>query len=94
VLGFSDEQFAAQQPSMAAFMMKSEADRPAMVQWAISSDRRVMAQATYDVMTMDARPGLAAMTTPVTVLYAFDEAMSTPGRTVTGAPRLPDSATD
>lgn len=83
VLGFTDEQFAAQQPSMAAFMMKSEKDRPAMVQWATSSDRRVMAQATYDVMTMDARPGLSAMTTPVTVLYAFDEAMSTPGRTVT-----------
>lgn len=83
ILGFSDEQFAASQPGMAAFMMKSEKDRPSMVQWAVTSDRRAMAQATYDIMTMDARPGLPAMTTPVTVLYAFDESMSTPGRTIT-----------
>jgi len=85
ILGWTDEQFAAAQPRNAAFMMKSEADRPSMVDWAIRSDRRVMAQATWDVMTTDARPGLAAMTTPVTVLYAFDESMSTPGRPVTGA---------
>lgn len=83
ILGQSDEQFAAGQPAMAAFMMKSEKDRPAMVRWAVASDRRAMAQATYDIMTMDARPGLAAMTTPVTVLYAFDSSMSTPGREVT-----------
>ena len=83
ILGQTDEQFAASQPGMAAFMMKSEKDRPAMIRWAVTSDRRAMAQATYDIMTMDARPGLAAMTTPVTVLYAYDTSMSTPGREVT-----------
>lgn len=82
ILGWTDAQFAAAQPRNAAFFMKSEADRPALVDWAVQSDRRVMAQATYDVMTTDARPGLAAMRTPVTVLYAWDASMSTPGREV------------
>ncbi len=36
------------------------------------SDRRAVAAALRDVMTTDARPGLAAMTTPVTALYAMD----------------------
>jgi len=82
ILGWSDEQFAAAQPQNARFMMKSEKDRPSMVDWAVRSDRRVMAQVTWDVMTTDARPALPAMATPVTVLYAYDASMSTPARLV------------
>jgi pimeloyl-ACP methyl ester carboxylesterase len=83
ILGWTDAQFAAAQPRNAAFFMKTEAARAQLVDWAIHTDRRVMAQATWDIMTTDARPGLAAMTTPVTVLYAYDTTMSTPGREVT-----------
>jgi pimeloyl-ACP methyl ester carboxylesterase len=36
------------------------------------SDRHAMASAIRDVMTTDARPGLAAMTTPVWAVYAAD----------------------
>ena len=38
----------------------------------MKSDRHALAAALKDVMTTDARPGLAAMTTPVTALYASD----------------------
>ena len=38
----------------------------------MASDRHAVAAAIRDVMTTDARPGLAAMTTPVTALYAAD----------------------
>jgi pimeloyl-ACP methyl ester carboxylesterase len=34
-----------------------------------------MARAMYDVMTTDLRPGLASVGTPVTVVYARDDAM-------------------
>jgi pimeloyl-ACP methyl ester carboxylesterase len=85
ILGWNDQQFAASQPQNAAFFVKTPAEQPQLVDWAVHSDRRVMAQATWDVMTTDARPGLAAMTTPVTVLYAYDPSMSTPGREVTPA---------
>lgn len=53
-------------------MARDPAIRAAMVEWTLSSDVRAVASAFVDVMTTDARPGLAAMTTPVTVLYAMD----------------------
>jgi pimeloyl-ACP methyl ester carboxylesterase len=43
-----------------------------MVEWSMASDRQAMASAIRDVMTTDARPGLAAMTTPVWAVYAAD----------------------
>ena len=43
-----------------------------MVEWSMTSDRKAFAAAMTDVMTTDARPGLAAMTLPVTALYAAD----------------------
>ena len=43
-----------------------------MVEWSMATDRQAMAAAIRDVMTTDARPGLAAMTTPVWALYASD----------------------
>ena len=38
----------------------------------MASDRQAMASAIRDVMTIDARPGMAAMTTPVWAVYASD----------------------
>lgn len=53
-------------------MAREPAVREAMVDWTTSSDVRAVASAFFDVMTTDARRGLAAMTTPVTALYATD----------------------
>jgi pimeloyl-ACP methyl ester carboxylesterase len=38
----------------------------------MASNRQAMASAIREVMTTDARPGLAAMTTPVWAVYASD----------------------
>lgn len=53
-------------------MARDPAIRQAMVDWTLRSDIRAVASAFADVMTTDARPGLPAMTTPVTALYAMD----------------------
>jgi pimeloyl-ACP methyl ester carboxylesterase len=66
------DQFAAGQQRTAATLVLTPALRQTMIDWSLASDRKVMARAMYDVMTTDARSGLAAMTTPVTVLYAWD----------------------
>lgn len=64
--------YRVQQERTAGGMMRNEAGRAAMVEWSMTSDRRAMASAIRDVMTTDARPGLAAMTTPVWAVYAAD----------------------
>ena len=53
-------------------MTRDPALRERLVDWTTGSDRRAMASAMRDVLLTDARPGLAAMTTPVTALYAAD----------------------
>lgn len=62
----------AAQTAGAAGLARDPATRTAMVDWALASDRQALATAIAEVMTTDARPGLAAMTTPVTALYAAD----------------------
>lgn len=49
--------------------------REEVADWTIASDRAVLAQAMYEVMTTDMRGELAAVQTPLTVLYAYDGAM-------------------
>lgn len=66
----SDEDFLAGQRRTAAGMSRTPAERERIVQWSLATDRHAFAAAMRDVMTTDARPGLAAMTTPVTALYA------------------------
>ena len=64
--------FRAQQTQAAQGLARDPAMRETMVDWSMASDRRAVAAALTDVMTTDARPGLATMTTPVTALYAVD----------------------
>lgn len=78
VTGMDDQAFAAGQQGTAAAMVRTPGLRPTMVDWSVRSDRGVMARAVHDVMITDARPGLAAMTTPVTVLYAWAPEMGAP----------------
>jgi pimeloyl-ACP methyl ester carboxylesterase len=70
--------FAQGQQRTAATLVLTPGLRQTMVDWSLASDRAVMSQAMYEGMTTDARPGLAAMTTPVTVLYAWDASMGVP----------------
>ena len=72
ILGADEAGFRAQQAQTAVGMARDPATREAMVEWSMATDRQAMAAAIRDVMTTDARPGLAAMTTPVWALYASD----------------------
>lgn len=72
ILSADEAAFRVQQQQTAVGMMRDEAGRSAMVDWSIASDRQAMASAISEVMTTDARPGLAAMTTPVWAVYASD----------------------
>lgn len=68
----SDEDFLASQRQTANGMSRNPTERERIVQWSLATDRHALGAAMRDVMTTDARPGLAAMTTPVTALYASD----------------------
>lgn len=72
VLAADAASFEAQQTQTGIGLARDPATREAMVRWSLATDRRAMAAALRDVMTTDLRPGLAAMTTPVTALYAAD----------------------
>lgn len=72
ILAADEAAFRAQQGQTAASLARDPAMREHIIDWSMASDRRAFAAAMSDVMTTDARPGLAVMTTPVTALYATD----------------------
>ena len=72
ILGVEDAAFRSMQVQAAQGLARDPATRRLMVDWSLASDRRALAAAMGEVMTTDVRPGLAAMTTPVTALYAKD----------------------
>src|SRR5690606_36165611 len=72
ILNADEAAFRIQQERTAVGMMRDEAGRAAMVDWSMASNRQAMASAIREVMTTDARPDLAAMTTPVWAVYASD----------------------
>jgi len=72
MLAADEATFRAQQAQGAIGLARDPAMREAMVEWSMATDRRAMAAAMSEVMTTDARPGLAAMTTPVWAVYASD----------------------
>ncbi len=72
ILAADEAGFASQQGQTAIGLARDPATREAMVEWSMASDRQAMARAIGEVMTTDARPGLATMTTPVWAVYASD----------------------
>lgn len=73
ILTADNAAFRTSQEASAQGLSRDASTRSAMVDWSMNSDRRALASAIREVMTTDARPGLAAMTTPVTALYAADD---------------------
>lgn len=74
MVGMADEAYAAQQPAMLASLVKNEGARGEVLQWSLASDRKIAAEAMYEDMVTDMRPRLAAMKTPLTIVYAVNEA--------------------
>jgi pimeloyl-ACP methyl ester carboxylesterase len=71
-------QVQAMQTATIARLVKTASARPAVVAAAGSSDRSVVAQATYDIMTTDLRPELTRIRAPLTVVYAYDPVYGIP----------------
>ncbi len=65
--------------SQAGFLSKSVTGRTKVARWTRKSDSRVVAQALYDDMLTDVRPGLAKIKVPVSVLYAEDASVMAAG---------------
>ena len=72
ILGADEAAFRTQQEATAKVLSRTPDEQTRIVAWSMVSDRHAVASAMKDVMTTDARPGLAVMTTPATALYAAD----------------------
>lgn len=68
----SQEDYDRDQQRFLRILVKSPEGREAATEWAMTSDKSVVARASYDDMTTDLRPELHDIKCPVTVLYAWD----------------------
>ncbi|HHU7640074.1 TPA: alpha/beta fold hydrolase [Escherichia coli] len=82
ILAQSPEQFVAYQKTSIARLAKTEAVRPALVAAGLSSDRKTIADAVYELMTTDLRPELASIKAPIEIVYAYDALFGVPAARV------------
>jgi len=64
-------------PQMKA-MSKDPATQLMVAQWGAISDRTVVGRAMYDDLTLDLRPGLASITTPIVLVYPDNTPLGVP----------------
>lgn len=76
--GLDDQEFERQARSSVRILTKSDEKKELLLKWSKQSDRKVYAKYLGELMTYDARPELKTIRCPVTVLYAYDEAMGVP----------------
>ena len=89
MLAAPDTAYAQSQTASVANLVKSEAARARVLQWALESDRRVVATAMHEDLIDDARARLPLVEIPVTIVYAYDPAM---GRAAAAVDELYSSA--
>ena len=82
LLNASQDDFAHQQQQGMARLVKTESVREQLVNASLHSDRQTLADATFDIMTLDLRPQLPSIQVPVTVLYAWDPLYGIPAAQV------------
>ncbi|HEX3626637.1 MAG TPA: alpha/beta hydrolase [Verrucomicrobiae bacterium] len=68
----SQDSYARDQKKFIRILVKSPAGRDLATDWAVDSDKSVVAQATYEDLTTDMRPQLQNLKIPVTILYPWD----------------------
>ncbi|WP_039028587.1 alpha/beta fold hydrolase [Leclercia adecarboxylata] len=78
ILAQSPQEFEAFQKASIARLAKTEAVRPALVAAGLSSDRRTIADAVYELMVTDLRPELGRIRAPIEVVYAYDALFGVP----------------
>lgn len=82
IIAMAPDAFAAQQAATAPRFVKSPEGQKLVLDWSKASSQPVVARAMYDLLTTDARGELAAIKTPVTLLYAFDGTLGFPAEMV------------
>jgi len=95
MLSETQEAYAQGEREILRSLVKSPEGLKAATQWAITSDKSVVARAMYEDMTTDIRPRLHEIKTPVTMLHPWDASTSMPQAAVDGLYResfvaLPD----
>jgi len=68
----SEERYERDEKRFLRILVKSDDGRKLATGWAVTSDKSVVAWATYDDMTTDLRPQLQNIKIPVTILYPWD----------------------
>ena len=63
------EAFKAQQAAGTARLVTSPADQAKVLDWSMTSDRRVLAESFYEDLTIDLRPDLDAIPTPAVLIF-------------------------
>jgi pimeloyl-ACP methyl ester carboxylesterase len=69
---------SAQAEQQMKSMVTAPADAAKVMGWSAASDRHAVAYAMADDMTLDLRPGLAAVQTPVTLFYPDNTSLGAP----------------
>lgn len=82
LLSATDAQFASQQQQALARLVKTDAVREQLVNATLTSDRQTLADATFEIMTLDLRPQLPNIRVPVSVFYAWDPLYGIPAAQV------------
>ena len=82
ILAQSPEEFVAFQKTSIARLAKTEAVRPALLAAGLSSDRRTLADAVYELMITDLRPELDHIRAPIEIVYAYDALFGVPASSV------------
>lgn len=72
ITAMDDAAWRSQQSAAVAALAANESAHPLLVEDSLRSDRRVVARAIYEDIVADMRPALAAMQTPLTVVYAVN----------------------
>lgn len=74
IAGYGKPDKAAAEGTAAMLALRPES-RAKVVAWSMAADSRIVGQAMYEDMTIDLRPAMAGIRTPVTLVYPWSEAM-------------------
>jgi conjugative relaxase-like TrwC/TraI family protein len=72
IINETQDAYAQGEKAFLPTLIKSPTGLKMATQWAIASDKSVVARAMYEDMTTDIRPRLREIKTPVTILYPWD----------------------
>ena len=78
ILHETPEAYAQGERQFLPTMVSSPAGLKAATEWAIASDKSVVARALYEDLTTDLRPRLKEIKIPVTMLYPWSDAIGLP----------------